>query len=153
MRWRSFLLPLTGIVTLLVGLVTIGDLNGNLVYYLTADEAVERRAEFGEDRRFRLAGEVGPDTIERSVEVVLFTVAGTDTDVLVEHAGVVPHLFQAGIPVVVEGTWRDDAFRSDTMLIKHDEEYHPAEAVAEDTAPEPDHGSGTGPPDADGGSL
>ena len=151
MRWRPFLLPVTGIVTLLVGLVTIGDLNGNLVYYLTADEAVERRAEFGEDRRFRLAGEVGPDQIERSAQGVLFTVAGTDIDVLVEHAGVVPHLFQAGIPVVVEGAWRDDAFRSDTMLIKHDEEYQPAEDVA-DTAPEPDDGSGAEPPDAEGGS-
>ena len=153
MRWRPFLLPVAGIVTLLVGLVTIGDLNGNLVYYLTADEAVDRQAEFGEDRRFRLAGEVGPDQIERSEAGVRFTVAGTDTDVAVEHAGVVPHLFQAGIPVVVEGAWRDEVFHSDTMLIKHDEEYFPAEEVADEAPPEPDDDGGdAGPSNADGGS-
>lgn len=152
MRWRPFLLPVTGIVTLLVGLLAVGDLNGNLVYYLTADEAIERRAEFPEDRRFRLAGEVGSDELERSGEGVAFTVAGDDTDVVVEHAGVVPHLFQVGIPVVVEGAWRDGTFHSDTMLIMHDEEYYPAEEVANGEHPQPENGSGA-EPTSDGGPL
>jgi cytochrome c-type biogenesis protein CcmE len=131
MRLRPLLLPLSGIVALAVGLVTVGDLNGNLVYYLTPEEAVVRRAEFPEDRRFRLAGEVGADEVRRSEHGASFTVTGTDIDVAVVHAGVVPHLFQAGIPVVVEGAWQGEVFRSDTMLIMHDEEYYPAEDADE----------------------
>jgi len=131
MRLRPLLLPLTGIIALAVGLVAVGDLNGNLVYYLTPDEAVERRAEFTEDRRFRLAGDVGGEEVRRSEHGASFTVTGTDVDVAVVHAGVVPHLFQAGIPVVVEGSWQGEVFRSDTMLIKHDEEYYPADEADE----------------------
>ncbi|MBS3942441.1 MAG: cytochrome c maturation protein CcmE [Actinobacteria bacterium] len=141
MRLRPLLLPLSGIVALAVGLVTVGDLNGNLVYYLTPDEAVERRAEFPEDRRFRLAGEVGGEEVRRSEHGASFTVAGSDVEVAVVHAGVVPHLFQAGIPVVVEGAWRGEVFRSDTMLIKHDEEYYPADEADDALAGPADSGT------------
>lgn len=129
MRLRPLLLPVSGIVALVMGLVMVGDLNGNLVYYLTPEEAVERRAEFPEDRRFRLAGEVGAEQVRRSHHAASFTVTSADTDVAVEHSGVIPHLFQPGIPVVVEGSWHGEVFRSDTMLIKHDEEYYPADEV------------------------
>jgi len=54
---------------------------------------------------------------------VSFTVEDCDTDVTVIHTGVPPQLFQEGIGVVVEGTWDGTVFESDTMLVKHDEQY------------------------------
>lgn len=52
-----------------------------------------------------------------------FTVEDCDTDVTVIHTGVPPQLFQEGIGVVVEGTWDGTVFESETMLVKHDEQY------------------------------
>jgi cytochrome c-type biogenesis protein CcmE len=43
--------------------------------------------------------------------------------VLVVHTGVPPQLFQEGIGVVIEGVWTGASFESDTMLVKHDEQY------------------------------
>ena len=43
----------------------------------------------------------------------------------VVHTGGTPALFQTGTGVVLEGTYADGAFHSDTMLVKHGEEYRP----------------------------
>jgi cytochrome c-type biogenesis protein CcmE len=54
---------------------------------------------------------------------VAFIVEDCDTSVAVVHTGVPPQLFAEGIGVVVEGTWDGAVFESDTMLVKHDEQY------------------------------
>ena len=41
----------------------------------------------------------------------------------VVHQGDPPELFQAGLPVVLEGRWQGDVFASDRILVKHSEEY------------------------------
>jgi len=44
----------------------------------------------------------------------------------VVHTGSTPALFKSGTGVVLEGTYgTDGAFHSDTMLVKHGEEYRP----------------------------
>ena len=138
MRFRPFALPVAGVVTVAAGLLGFGNLNSNLVYYLTPEEAVEQRADFPDERRFRLAGEVVDHGIERGGGELAFRVGGEDVEIPVAHAGVAPQLFQPGVPVVVEGSWDGEVFRSDTMLINHDEEYFP-----EDAGPHGQHDSGT----------
>lgn len=121
------LAPLAGIAALLVGVLAFGDLGPNLVYYLTPTEAVEQRADFGADRRFRLAGTVIDGSVQAGSTTTTFTVTDGAASVTVVHSGQPPDLFQDGIPVVVEGAWDDERFRSDTMLIQHDETYYPPE--------------------------
>lgn len=128
MRLRAFAIPLAGLGLVLAGVLTFGDLNGNLVYYLTPTEAVGRQTELGE-QRFRLAGQVVADSVREEGELVRFGVRDADTVIAVAHVGVPPQLFSEGIEVVVEGAWQGSTFSSDTMLVKHDEEYYPPDAA------------------------
>ena len=45
------------------------------------------------------------------------------TTISVAHTGAPQQLFQEGIGVVITGTWDGDLFRSDEMMVKHDEQY------------------------------
>lgn len=121
------LAPLVGIAALLVGVLAFGDLGPNLVYYLTPTEAVEQRADFGDERRFRLAGTVAAGSVEAGATATSFAVTDGPTTIPVVHTGEPPDLFQTDIQVVVEGAWDGETFRSDTMLIQHDETYYPPE--------------------------
>lgn len=131
MRLRAFTVPVMGLTAVLAGLLSFGGLNDNLVYYLTPDEAAAQRVEAPEGRRFRLGGLVEAGSIQRTTEGVRFFVVGTGgTRVEVVHTGAPNQLFSEGIGVVVEGTWRGDVFASDTMIVKHDEEYTAPDAEA-----------------------
>jgi cytochrome c-type biogenesis protein CcmE len=128
-RYRLLAFSGVGVVAVLAGLLFFGNLNDNLVYYLTPQEAIERRADFPDDRRFQLGGLVEPDSVTRTSEGLRFVLA-SDTrpggpSVTVEHHGAPAQLFQAGIGVVLEGSWRGSGFVSDTMKVKHDENYQP----------------------------
>jgi cytochrome c-type biogenesis protein CcmE len=123
-------LSLGGVAAVLAGFLVFGNLNGNLVYYLTPTEAVEQRADFPDGRRFRLAGQVAEESVRRHGDVTAFDVGIGYRQVAVRHDGAPPQLFREGIEVVVEGAWDGDVFRSDTMLVKHDENYAPPAGAA-----------------------
>ena len=131
MRLRSLVVPGVGLAAVLAGTLSFGGLNGNLVYYLTPTEAVAQQEDFADGRRFRLAGVVSPGSVTGSADDVRFSVTDESTTIEVVHAGVPPQLFQEGIEVVLEGSWRGSTFTSDTMLIKHDEEYYPPDQSTE----------------------
>lgn len=126
-RYRSLLVAGFGVAAVLLGLLFFGNLNRNLVYYLTPTEATAQRAEFDDGQRLQIGGFVEPGSVVRAVDGLRFTVAaGTEpgaTTVAVRHTGAPAQLFRAGIGVVLEGTWQGDVFVSDTMLVKHDENY------------------------------
>jgi len=99
------------------------------VYFKTADEAVAQRQQLG-TRRFRIEGTVMPGTIRQDSGRLLFTILG-DQGALVPivHTGGQPTgLFRDSIPVVLEGRWdkAGDAYRSDTIIVKHSETYRAA---------------------------
>jgi cytochrome c-type biogenesis protein CcmE len=114
------------LVAVLVGLgvVVYQGLTSASLYFYNADEAVEQQADLG-DKRFRLQGTVLGDSIEATDDGVDFTVAFNGVSVDVHHAGDPPELFQPGIPVVLEGRWAPggDVFASDTIRVKHSEQY------------------------------
>ena len=128
-RYRLLVVSVGGVVVVLVGLLVFGNLNRNLVYYLTPREAVDRRVDFPDGRRFQLGGLVREGSVERTPDGLRFAVSSeTDPDSIsieVEHTGAPAQLFQAGIGVIVEGRWQGDRFVSDTMIVKHDENYRP----------------------------
>ncbi|MDP8971092.1 MAG: cytochrome c maturation protein CcmE [Actinomycetota bacterium] len=129
MRSRLLALPSAGVALVVLGVLLFGNLNGNLVYYLTPGEAVARRADFPDGRRFRLAGEVAVGSLQPGPDGVGFTLSDGLTAVAVLHSGAPPQLFQEGIQAVVEGAWQRDHFASDTIIVKHEADYRPPRPV------------------------
>jgi cytochrome c-type biogenesis protein CcmE len=123
MAYRWFVLPAVGIVAILVGVLVWGNLGSNLVFYLTPSEAVQRRAEFSDGERFRLGGLVVSGSVVRDGPTTEFQVTDGETVIDVVHVGAPPELFQEDIGVLVEGSWERGRVASDTLVVKHDEEY------------------------------
>jgi cytochrome c-type biogenesis protein CcmE len=91
-------------------------------FFYNVDEAVERKADLGDDR-FRMQGNVGYGTVEEVDGGVRFVLRYDGVEVPVEHTGTPPELFGPDIPVVLEGRFVGDTFASDEILIKHDSTY------------------------------
>lgn len=120
---RRLVLPALALLAIVISYLVWNNLSENLVYYLTPSEAVEKRAEYPPGERFRLGGLVEPDGIAETDGGVRFAVGDGATSVTVLYAGSPPQLFREGIGVVVEGSWEEDRFYADTLLIHHDEQY------------------------------
>ena len=143
-------------IAVLVGVLAVGAfavsqaLGDATLFFRNADEAVAQRQDLAGER-FRLQGLVVPDTIEPYESGVAFEVTYNGVVVPVEHTGDPEELFQADVPVVLEGQWSgtsDDAvFLSDRMLVKHDENYdaeNPERISDADTGGDADGGSAEG---------
>ena len=117
-RYWKFVVPAVALIAVLV--VLMANLSSSLVYYNTPAEVQGREVD---DSRLRLAGRVTPGSVVEQDVTVTFVVEDCDTSVAVVHTGAPPQLFAEGIGVVVEGTWDGEVFESDTMLVKHDEQY------------------------------
>lgn len=124
-RYRAFVIPAVGLLVVLIGFIVAFSLNPNFVYYMTPSEAIDARSDFDDGRRFRLSGVVEPGSVEDLTAGVRFQAVESDSGarVTVVHTRSAPQLFQENIEVVLEGAWQGNEFHSDTMLIKHDEEY------------------------------
>lgn len=132
MKYRLIVIPVAGAILVLVGFLVFGNLNQNLVYYLTPTEAAAQRSTAQAADRFRLGGLVAEGSVVLADEETRFTLADDGAAVPVRLTGAPPQLFTAGIGAVVEGSWRGGTFHADTMIIKHDEEYSVPERSAED---------------------
>ena len=128
-RYRLLAVAAIGVLAVLAGTLVFGNLNGNLVYYLTPAEALAQHADYPDGRRFQLGGLVSKDSVTPTPDGVRFlvtsgTAPGSPT-LPVDYRGAPAQLFAAGIGVVVEGSWSGAVFRADTMMVKHDENYRP----------------------------
>lgn len=123
-RRRPWAYGVLVVVLVGLGLVVYQGLTSASLYFYNADEAVAQRDDLG-DKRFRLQGTVLGDSLQTSDRGVDFTVAYNRVEVDVHHDGDPPELFQPGIPVVLEGRWHPsgDFFASDTIRVKHSEQY------------------------------
>lgn len=120
-RHLKFVVPTGLLVVALVGVLVM--LNSSLVYFRTPTE-VRQGVVTASDQRFRLGGQVERGTVVGVDDgVVRFAVTDGREEVPVVFTGAPQQLFREGIGVVVEGTWDGSEFRSDTMMIKHDEQY------------------------------
>lgn len=131
MRYRALAIPLLGVILALGGFLTYGNLNNNLVYYLTPTEAVSQKSSFTDGQRFRLGGLVEKGSVVRTKHGARFQVEDAEARVPVIFTGAPSQLFGGGIGVVVEGTWRGNTFVSDTMMVKHDSQYKPPAETAQ----------------------
>jgi cytochrome c-type biogenesis protein CcmE len=120
-RYRLFIVAAGGLLAVLIGFLVF-NLRDNLVYYRIPSEILGNPAA-NEAGRFRLGGQVVPGTVVDDGDEVHFEVTDGIATVAVVHHGVPQQLFREGIGVVVEGTWDGSVFSSDSMIIKHDEQY------------------------------
>jgi len=118
-RYIKFVVPAVILAGVLVVLMV--NLSSALVYFNTPAELLA--SDGGSADRLRLGGRVVPGTVVDADGTVAFHVEDCDAFVAVVHTGAPPQLFQEGIGVVVEGSWTGTVFESDTMLVKHDEQY------------------------------
>lgn len=118
-RYWRFLIP-AGVV-LVVAVFLILQLSSNLVFFNTPTELVESPPEA--DARLRLGGQVATGSVVAQEGAVRFLVTDGRQSVEVRHVGAPQQLFAEGRGVVVEGTYDGSVFHSDTMLVRHDEQY------------------------------
>jgi len=138
-RTRRLWLAGAVVVGALVFLVVEG-LGNATVYFKTADEAVAARSQLG-TRRFRIEGVV----VDRSVHELArgqlgFTIESNGARVQVVHSGEQPALFRPNIPVVLEGHFAGNVYRSDRILVKHSASYvarHPERVTVPTTTQSP----------------
>lgn len=125
-RRRSFwAYGILAVVLIAVGVVAYQGLTSASLYFYNADEAVAERDTLG-DKRIRVQGTV-QGAVDTVADGVTFMIAFNGVEVPVVHDGDPPELFEPGVPVVLEGQWvtdaSGDAFHSDEILVKHDEQY------------------------------
>ena len=121
-RYWRFVVP-AALLVAVIGVLVV-TLSSNLVYFNTPTEMLDEGASAD---RLRLGGQVVDGSVADTPDGVTFLVTDGRQDVMVTHLGAPQQLFQEGIGVVVEGTWNGAFFASDTMLVKHDEQYRTEE--------------------------
>jgi cytochrome c-type biogenesis protein CcmE len=98
----------------------------SLNYFDTVDQVFASRAKIG-TTTIRLEGVVKPHSITRTSNGASFWITGSGThEVYVVSHGTPPQLFQADIPVVVEGhftTSHSTTFDGSQILVKHTSTY------------------------------
>ncbi len=114
---------LTALVVLAgVGLLVGASLQDTLVYYRTPGEVVTTPP--APEERFRLGGRVLPGSMTQDGEVTRFRLGEGRYEVAVVQRGSIPGTFREGAGAVVEGRLGSDGtFRSDTVTVKHSNEY------------------------------
>ena len=111
--------------------VLLINLSANLVYFRTPTELLTEIEP--SEARLRLGGQVVEGSVLENGETLLLTVTDGRESAVVVHNGVVPQLFSEGQGVIVEGTWDGSSFYSDSMLIRHDEQYRTEDNVVYDS--------------------
>lgn len=123
-RKRWFVIGVLAALGIAIVFMAYQGLNSATVFFRNADEALAERESLG-TQRFRLQGSVVDGSVTPDGTSVRFEVVYNDVIVDVVHQGDPPELFQADIPVVLEGHWADgeSVFESDRILVKHSETY------------------------------
>jgi len=133
-RYWKFIVPAAIVIVAIV--VLVFSMNSSLVYFNTPTELSQQGPS---NARLRLGGQVVPGTVSDTTTGVTFEVTDGRETIDVVYIGAPQQLFQEGIGVVVEGTWDGTSFHSDSMLVKHDENYK-----SDDGTYDPEHPYGTG---------
>ncbi|HEY2138075.1 MAG TPA: cytochrome c maturation protein CcmE [Xanthobacteraceae bacterium] len=117
-----------GVLGIAVALV-LSALKDSIVFFNSPSDLVEKHVAPG--TRVRLGGLVVPGSIVKGRDLnVGFEVSDGNREIRVNYQGILPDLFREGQGVVTEGALEPSgAFRADSVLAKHDENYMPKEVA------------------------
>jgi len=131
-----------------IGMLVMGGLTDNVVYFLTPSELAARGTE-AVDQPLRLGGQVKPGSVSWDAEELdlIFAVQDSVGEVNVRYIGAQPSMFREGIGVVIEGSMKEDGvFEATNLMVKHSNEY---KAPHGDSIPETMYESIIRPADAE----
>ncbi len=128
-KQRRLVLIGTGLgVLALAAVLVLAALKDSIVFFNSPTDVVEKQIKPG--TRIRVGGLVQPGTLDRQDLNARFEVTDGKTAIRVSYSGILPDLFREGQGVIAEGTLMEaGAFRADTVLAKHDENYMPKEVA------------------------
>jgi len=109
--------------------ISMSDLGDDLVYYWSPTELVQ--AANAREATVRLGGMVQPGSVQwnKDAQTIDFLISDGTQTVRVHSDGNPPQMFREGIGVVVEGRLgADDIFRTERVMVKHNNEYQAPEA-------------------------
>jgi len=117
-----------GVLALAVGLI-LNAMRDSIVFFNSPTDVVEKHIQTG--TRIRLGGMVKDGSLVRGDNLqIRFVVTDGANDIPVSYQGIVPDLFREGQGVVAEGRIEPGrAFKADSILAKHDENYMPREVA------------------------
>jgi cytochrome c-type biogenesis protein CcmE len=127
-RLRLYLVLATLVVLGIAATLILRALNEELVFFLSPTQIAEQQPDAG--HLIRLGGLVETGSVEKSGEIVAFSVTDLSNNVRVTYRGLLPDLFREGQGVVVQGAFDESGqFVASEVLAKHDETYMPPEVA------------------------
>lgn len=113
-------------ILVFAGFLVYRAMNAGLTYFILPREYAQDPTKY-EGRRIQLGGIVEPESVNFDEKTLLLNFNITDTyqTYPVSHTGAPPDLFKDGTGVVIEGQFDDNVFVSNTVKVKHSEEYKP----------------------------
>lgn len=133
-RNRWFAVSALGVAAAAFGVITVGGIGENLVYYWGPSE-VRAAGARAVGASIRLGGQVAPGSVvHHDGSALEFDVVDGKAAVRVRSTGVPPQMFREGIGVVVEGTMTPAGhFECQRLMVSHGNEYRaPAAGEAVD---------------------
>lgn len=128
-RNRRFAFAALGVAALAFGVITVGGIGENLVYYWGPTD-VHAAGDKAVGATIRLGGQVGEGSVKfgQGVSSVEFDVVDGKNTVHVKATGMPPQMFRDKIGVVVEGTMvKAGYFEGKKLMVSHDNEYRTPE--------------------------
>jgi cytochrome c-type biogenesis protein CcmE len=123
---RRARLLLLGLLLAGVTLLVTAGLQHTLTFYRTPGEVLDQ----GAGHRVRLGGQVMPGSLRTENGTTWFRIGDGAAQVNVEEDADLPGTIREGQDAVVEGALDDQGvFRSDTVMVKHGNEYRPASST------------------------
>lgn len=124
---RAPALALGGLLVAALAVLTAAGLSGTLTYYRTPTQLADDPPRAGQ--HIRLGGEVVPGSLRESDGLITFRLTDGRRQVEVEQHGAPPGTFREGQQAVVEGVLGNaGVFESNTVMVKHSNEYRPADS-------------------------
>jgi cytochrome c-type biogenesis protein CcmE len=113
-------------ILVFAGFLIYRAMQSGLTYFILPNEYAKQQDRY-EGRRVQLGGIVEPGSVEFNEETLLLNFNITDTiqTYAVNYTGAPPDLFKDGTGVVIEGKFDKDVFVSNSVKVKHSEEYKP----------------------------
>jgi cytochrome c-type biogenesis protein CcmE len=129
------------VLAVALGLVLYA-MNDTIVFFNSPADIQAKSVQPG--TRIRLGGLVKEGSVQRGADQqITFEVMDAEAVIKVNYKGLLPDLFREGQGVVAEGILESpSAFRADSVLAKHDENYMPREVA--DTLKKQGHWQGEG---------
>jgi cytochrome c-type biogenesis protein CcmE len=116
------------VLALALGLVLYA-MNDTIVFFRAPSDVAAQGIQPG--TRFRLGGLVKQGSVQRGeAQSVAFEVMDGAASIPVRYQGILPDLFREGQGIVAEGILEPSgAFKADSVLARHDENYMPREVA------------------------